>query len=140
MLRCVIDPGVLIAARLSGRGAPAVLIRRWLAGELDVIVSPQLLTELSEVLMRAKFRRWLTEEEAVAYVQFLRSHATLVPDPPAESGHSRDPDDDYLVTLARTARARVLVSGDPDLTDIPDPRPRILTPGALIDTLDRISG
>jgi uncharacterized protein len=138
MLSCVVDPGVLIAARLSGKGAPSELIRRWLTGEIEVVVSPQLLDELQDMLSREKFRRWLTEEESAAYVQFLRLHARLVPDPVAEHGHSRDPDDDYLVTLARSVRASALISGDSDLTGITAPSPKVLTPRELIEALDRL--
>lgn len=138
MLRIVVDPGVLIAARLSGKGAPAELIRRWYGGELDIVVSPDLLDKLVEVLTRDKFRRWLSLEEVSTYVQYLRSHATLVTDPPEEHGHCRDRDDDYLVTLARAARVAVLVSGDADLVDIPDGRPPVATPRALVEALDRM--
>ena len=138
MLTCVVDPGVLIAARLSGKGAPAEMIRRWLAGELDLIVSPLLLSEVRDVLLREKFRRWLTRDEAEAYVAFLRTHARLIPDPPPEHGHSRDADDDYLVTLARASNARALISGDRDLTTMPDARPPVLSPRELIITLERI--
>lgn len=138
MLRVVIDPGVLVSARLSGAGAPAELIRRWLAGQVDIIVSPLLLAELDDVLHRPKFRRWVTATEADAYIVFLREHATMVDDPPAEAGLTPDPDDDYLVTLARTAHADVLVSGDGDLTGLPGPQPLVRTPRALVDLLDRI--
>ena len=137
MLRVVIDPGVLVAARLSGAGAPAELIRRWLAGEIDIVVSPLLLAELSEVLHRRKFRRWLTTEEAGAYMEFLARHATVVDDPPTEVGVTPDPDDDYLVSLARAGRAQVLVSGDADLVTLVDPDPPVVTPRALVDRLDR---
>ncbi|MGH3952013.1 MAG: putative toxin-antitoxin system toxin component, PIN family [Pseudonocardiaceae bacterium] len=138
MLRVVIDPGVLVAARLSGRGAPAELIRRWLGGQIDIIVSPLLLEELEEVLHRPTFRRWLAPEEADAYVEFLRTHATLVDDPPREEGHTPDPDDDYQVALARGARADLLVSGDRDLVTLDDPHPPVRTPRALIDFLDHM--
>lgn len=138
MLRVVIDPGVLVSARLSGRGAPAEMIRRWLAGEIDIIVSPLLLAELGDVLTRPKFRRWLSVAEADAYTAFLASHATVVDDPHPESGHTPDPDDDYLVTLARHARADVLVSGDSDLCGLTDPHPPVRTPRALVEALDRI--
>lgn len=138
MLTCVVDPGVLVAARLSGKGAPAELIHRWLSGQLDLVVSPLLLAELDRVLDREKFRRWLTREEAQAYVEFLRTRPRIMADPPPTVGHTRDPDDDYLVTLARAVQARVLVSGDSDLTEIADPRPPVLTPRELIATLDRI--
>ena len=138
MLRVVVDPGVLVSARLSGRAAPAEMVRRWLAGQIDVIVSPRLLDELDDVLHRPAFGRWLTLDEADAYVELLRTHATVVDDPPPEVGHTPDPGDDYLVSLARDARADLLVSGDSDLVDPVDPRPPVRTPRALIDLLDQI--
>ena len=138
MLRVVVDPGVLVSARLSGRAAPAELVRRWLAGQIDVIVSPHLLDELDDVLHRPAFGRRLTPDEADAYLELLRTHATVVDDPPPEVGHAQDPGDDYLVSLARDARAVILVSGDSDLVDLVDPRPPVRTPRALIDLLDQI--
>jgi predicted nucleic acid-binding protein len=39
MFRVVLDPGVLIAAVLSPKGAPAELLRHWLAGEGPVKVA-----------------------------------------------------------------------------------------------------
>lgn len=136
MLRVVVDPGVLIAGRLSGKGAPADIIRRWLDGELDIVVSPMLMKELNDVFHRPKFRRRLSIAEADTYVAFLREHATLVSDPPAEEGHTPDPDDDYLVTLAKAVRADALISGDRDLVSIVDLTPPVLTPRAMIDLLE----
>lgn len=57
MLRVVIDPGVLVSAHISGQGAPAELIRRWIEGQIDILVSPLLLEELDGVLHRPKLRR-----------------------------------------------------------------------------------
>ncbi len=132
----VIDPCVLVAAPLSGREAPAELIRRWLAGQIDIIMSPLLLDELSDVFARAKFRQWLTIDEAERFVDLLRSHATLVDDPPPEHGLTPDSDDDYLVSLARTARAQVLVSGDADLVNLEQPLPPVRTARRLLELLD----
>ncbi len=134
----MIDPGVLVSARISGAGAPAELIRRWLAGQIDIIVSSLLLDELGDVLHRPKFRRWLSITETDDYIAFLTEHATLVDDPDPEHGHTPDPDDDYLVTLARAARAGALVSGDSDLTDFHDPHPPVTTPRGLVELLDHI--
>ncbi len=140
MLRVVVDTGVLVSARLSGRGAPAELVRRWLAGELDLIVSPLLPAELEEVLHRSAFRRWLAPDEVDDYVHLLRMHATMVDDPAPEVGLTPDPDDDYLVNLARAVDADVLISGDSDLLGVEDPRPPVRTPRALIGILDEIDG
>jgi PIN domain len=86
------------------------------------------LSELADVLARARFRRWLSEDEAAAFVASLRCGARVVDDPPPEPGVTPDPDDDYVVALARAAGADYLVSGDRHLTDLSDPDPPVLTP------------
>lgn len=136
MIRAVLDPGVLVAALISGRGAPAELLRRWLAGIFEIIVSPGLLDELADVLMRPKFRRYVTEREARDYVLLLRRGCVVMEDPPHEPGLTPDPGDDYLVALARAASAEVLVSGDPHLTRLRDPRPVVMTPRAFLERID----
>ena len=135
MYQAVLDPGVLIAAMLSAKGAPADLLRRWRAGDYELVASPKLLAELERVLLRLKFRKYLSEEEAREYVALFRRFATLVQDPPAVAGLTPDPGDDYLVSLARIAQAHFLVSGDPHLTGLPEPWPPVLTPRAFLDQL-----
>jgi putative PIN family toxin of toxin-antitoxin system len=135
MFRVVLDPGVLIAAVLSPKGAPAELLRRWLAGDYELVVSDKLLAELKRVLLRPKFRKYLSEAEAIEYVDLFHRLATAVPDPPEVHGLTPDPGDDYLVNLARAAKINFLVSGDPHLTDLSDPWPPVLTPRAFLERL-----
>ncbi len=135
MRRVVIDSNVLISARLSPRGSPGRLLRAWLDGRFELIVSPALLAELAGVLERPKFRRWLPVE-ARAFVQMLRVSATVLDDPPQQHHDLRDPDDSYLVTLARSAKADYLVSGDGDLTSLEHPRPAVITPTDFLASLD----
>lgn len=136
MRRVVIDSNVLISARLSPSGAPGRLLAAWLDGRFELIVSPGLLTELTGVLERPKFRRWLTVGEARALVRTLRTGATLIDDPPREHHGLRDPDDAYLLTLARSAKADYLVSGDGDLTSLSDPRPPVIAPADFLASLE----
>jgi putative PIN family toxin of toxin-antitoxin system len=140
MLRIVVDPGVLVSARLSGRGAPAELVRRWLSGEIDVVASPRLLEVLTEVLQRPTFRRWVTLDEVESYLSLLHMYAIVVDDPPPQYGITPDPDDDYLVSLARVARVDALVSGDSDLTELEDPHPPVRIPREVVDLLISIEG
>lgn len=135
MIRVVIDPGVLIAALLSPRGAPSTLLRLWLEGRFELIVSVELLAELSRVLAREKFRAYVTLDEAEEYVALFHRVATVVRDPPPEAGLTPDPGDDYLVALARAVHADVLISGDKHLIGLVDPNPTILTPGDLLGKL-----
>lgn len=127
---------MLISARLSPNGPPARLVTLWAEGAFELVVSPLLLDELSGVLSRRKFRHYVTEQEVTDYVNWVRSGALSVEDPPAEHGHTPDPDDDYLVTLARSCGADLLVSGDSDSTGLRSARPPIVTPAELVRHLD----
>ncbi len=113
-MRAALDPNVLIAALLSPRGSPAELLRRWLNGEYELVVATTLLAELARALAYPKVRRRGTEADAVAFVDLLRRSASLMNDPRDRPRVSRDPGDDYLVALARSAAA-ILVTGDEDL-------------------------
>jgi len=126
---------VLIAALISGAGAPRVLLQRWLRGDFELVVSPKLLAELERVLLRPKFGPYVTEPEIRAYVALLRRLATIVPDPPLIAELTPDPGDDYLVVLARASGAQTLVSGDRHLCDLVDPIPPVLTPRKFLDRL-----
>jgi putative PIN family toxin of toxin-antitoxin system len=134
--RVVLDSNVLISARLSPRGAPGRLLEAWLAKRFELIVSPALLTELQGVLERPKFRRWLTVKEARAFVKKLRVSATLIADPTQQHHDLRDPDDAYLLTLARRAEVDYLVSGDGDLTSLSNPEPPVITPSDFLASLN----
>lgn len=68
-------------------------------------------------------------------MQMLRVSATVFNDPPQQYHDLRDPDDSYLVTLVRSAKADYLVSGDGDLTSLKSPRPPVITPADFLASL-----
>ena len=83
-----------------------------------LVVSPLLLDELADVLGRPKFERWSSQGRAHAYIGALRARSEHRSDAPAaQPVEVRDPDDHYLVALAREAQAEHLVSVDRDLLD-----------------------
>lgn len=137
MLRAVLDPGVLIAALLSSEGAPADLLLAWRSGAFDLLLSRQLLDELVGVLLRPKFRRYTSEVDAVAYTELLRRGGVRLEDPPPELGLTADPGDDYLVALARAAKADALVSGDRHLLALAEvAHPPVPTPRQFLERLE----
>jgi predicted nucleic acid-binding protein len=60
----------------------------------------------------------------------------ILDDPPPLPGVSPDPDDDYLIALARAADADCIVSGDVHLLGLPDPSPPVFTPREFLERLD----
>jgi len=133
--RTVLDTNVLVSALISPGGPSAALVLELRDGAFELIASPALLAELREVLGREKFRRYATEAEAIAYVDLIRHEATILDDPaPGDRPLSADPDDEYLVDLARAAAADALVSGDAHLLDLRDRLP-VMTPAEFLATL-----
>lgn len=118
MRRAVLDPGVLVSALITPRGRPAKLLEQAQGGEFELLVSPQLLAELEDVLFRDKFRRYVDIETVERFLELIRREATVVPDSsdPAPLS-SDDADDDYLLALAYAQKA-VLISGDSHLLDL----------------------
>lgn len=135
MLRAVVDPGVLIAGFISPRAAPAALLRAWRIGEFELIVSPALLDELLIVLLRDKFRRYLSVQQARDLVIEIGSSATRAEDPAERPRVSRDPKDDYLIALAHATKVDALVSGDRDLLDLPGSATNAVTARVFLDRL-----
>lgn len=101
--------------------------------QVVAVVTQHLLDEVAAVLVRPKFRRWLSLADAVAFIETLGGKADLRPAPGRPSRRVRDPDDDYLVTLAEAIGA-VVVTGDADLLDA-DLDPPSITPRYLLETL-----
>lgn len=131
MTRAVLDSSVFVSALIAPRGTPAKLVIAARGGDFDLIASPLLLAELESVLRRDKFRGYAEIDGVVAYMQFLRREAQLVPDPESPPPvHCADPKDDYLVALAHDQKA-VLVSGDRHLLDLAGKIP-IFSPGEFL--------
>ena len=137
-MRAVLDSNVLISARLQPVGPSGLVVRAWTEEAFELVVSPGLLEELHGVLSRERFRRWVTTDEVDAFVAGIRVDAIVLDDPPAEAGLTPDPDDDYLVALARSAEADHLVSGDRHLLDLVDPHPPVLSPRAFLELLSHV--
>lgn len=134
-MRVVLDANVLVSAAISAAGPPRQIVSAWVGGRFELVASPALLEELSHVLARPRFRRFISIATAGDFIDGLAEDAEILDDPPAQPGLSPDPDDDYLITLARAAKADYLVSGDRHLLDLTDPGPPVLTPRQFLDLL-----
>lgn len=131
----VLDPNVLGSAAISSQGPSARLVGEARLHKFELMACPMLLVELGRVLARQRFRRYLSVEEAIRYVEGIGSLATGKADPQYISPATRDPSDDYLVAFLNMS-ADLLVSGDSDLTDLEDDR--IVTPRVAIEILESV--
>jgi uncharacterized protein len=89
------------------------------------------------VLARPKFQRYIDQKSATEYVARIQRHARTAGDPTNAPTVTRDPDDDYLVALAKQEDVDAIISVDLDLLDAGFTDPPVRTPRQLADTLTR---
>lgn len=136
MIRAVVDTSVLVSAFI-GRpdAAPSQIVGSWRDRRLTLVASPRLLDELTEVLARPKFDRWAGDGRGAAYAAAFAARCELHADSPAAPA-TRDPDDDFLVALARSASVDLLVSVDRDLLAAGLKDVTVVRPDELMNRLD----
>lgn len=137
-MRAVLDSNVLISAAIA-RGTTHQIVQDWLEREsFQLIVCESLLAEVSTVLIeRDHMRRWIVIEDARLFVNRVASAADVHDDPLAGPTLTRDPDDDFVIYLAREQSADLIVSGDRDLLEWPEQMPPVVTPARFVQILEQ---
>ena len=109
-MRAVLDSNILLSALTSPHGAPHRIHEAWRRGRFDLVTCPTRLDEVRRASRYPKLRAILQPHRVGAMVNALA--ASAVPDPPPRGHEADDPDDAWLLTLADTAEANWLVTGD----------------------------
>lgn len=78
------------------------------------MISVETIDEISEVIYRRKFDKYLTDEERAEFLQSLLAEAILV-EVLDTAQVCRDPKDDKFLNLASDGDADYIVTGDKDL-------------------------
>jgi uncharacterized protein len=113
--RVVFDTSTLVSAALREGSVPHQALVKALAS-CDVCASVETLAELSTVMGRRKFDRYLDRELRLSFVALVNRHAHLFAVPVgAVAPGSRDAKDDKFLALVLAAEADALVSSDDDL-------------------------
>lgn len=136
--RCVFDTNVLVSALLFDTSKPAQAFFAALRNG-EVLLSADVISEVSEVLGRKKFRRYVTEEERERFLRSLLQGAKLV-EIEEKIQACRDPKDDKFLELAVNGVADCIVTGDDDLLTLNPFRDiEIITPNDFLKALSKDS-
>lgn len=93
----VLDAGVFVSAAITPKGVASQILTAGVEGRFEYLLCPQLADEVTEVLERPKFARFLSDENRRRFLAEAFAAGRDVNDPAAIALLSRDPDDDYLL-------------------------------------------
>jgi len=127
-MKAVFDTNVLVSAFVT-EGVCAKLLGRARRKQLDLLISPFILKEFENVLLK---KLSASKEQIRTATKLISEAAQMVSPAFKVSGVCRDPDDDQILSCALSAEADYLVTGDSDLLELKEFRGiKILTPGAF---------
>lgn len=138
-VRSVFDTSVLVSALLFDESVPARAFYTALKDDV-VLLSEAAFRELSEVLGRKKFERYVTPDDRERFLALLLRESELVAIT-EEVRACRDPKDDKFLEAAVNGGATCLVTGDQDLLVLdPFRTVAIITPARYLELRKREHG
>ncbi len=114
--RVIFDANWYVSASISERSRRS-LFRILNDPRFSIIISAHLLFEYDDVIGRRNMRRYISPEQADRFKRWAREKTVMFV-PWSTVTVCRDPDDDYLLALAKDCEANFLISGDPDLQTV----------------------
>lgn len=128
----MLDTNVLVSALLAPASKPRLALDR-ARQQGALLVSYAVLCELSEVLHRARFHRYIDDEDIRRFLAALTREAEWIDDD-LQLTVCRDPKDNKFLSLAVSGQATHIITGDQDLLDLhPFQGIQILSPGAFLE-------
>jgi putative PIN family toxin of toxin-antitoxin system len=119
----VFDCMVILQAAARPTGPAGACFGAVREGRVTLLLSPEILTEVRDVLSRPKVLRKfpaLTQEAIDVFLRELADRAVTILDVPSLFRLPRDPKDEPYINLAIHAQVSYLVSRDNDLLDLMD--------------------
>ncbi len=129
--RFVFDTNVIVSAMLFSNAKPSLALKNGFRKGV-IVVSTETLEELSRVVFDEKFDKYAPAAMRQGFLERYETDCELI-EVTEEVSFCRDPDDDKFLSLAKTAKATAIISGDKDLlvlnpfNDIP-----IITPDEFL--------
>jgi uncharacterized protein len=128
-IKVIFDTNVWISFLIGKRLA---IIKNYISsGQITIVTTEQLLTEIKEVTSRERLKKYFPQESVLELLDLLETIAEKVE---IKSTHfiNRDPKDNFLLDLIDFSKADYLVTGDKDLLiHNPFKSATILTPASF---------
>ncbi len=136
----VVDTNVLVSGLLSqDSDSPlATILDGMLSGRLPFLLSPQLLAEYREVLLRPRVQHYhgLNASEIDAILTEIAVHGIWRES--SEAVSASDPNDDHLWRLLSVVPGSILITGDRILLENPPGYASVLSPRNYLELIRKV--
>ena len=134
-MRVVLDVNILVSALIKS-GKPRQLLFKIAEKKIQLVLSRGILEEFLEVTEHPKVKRYVDENDVVAFLRVLGNIATVVKARSKFEVVEEDPDDDVVLRTAYDAKAEYIVSGDRHLLLLEEFRKiKIVTVNQMLDNI-----
>ena len=116
-MKVVLDTNVLVSALIKA-GKPRELMLKIAEEKIRLVLSRGILEEFLEVANDKKVRRYVEEEDIVAFLRVVGSIAKMVRVRSKFKVVKEDPEDDIILRTAYDSKADYIVSGDKHLLSL----------------------
>jgi putative PIN family toxin of toxin-antitoxin system len=108
-MKVVLDTNVLISGLINIEGIPAQIVNLLVNGRLNLLYDSRILKEYEEVLGRKKFG--FNKSIVAPLLDYIKNEGEYITAEPTSKAFS-DKDDKMFYEVAKTARAKYLVTGN----------------------------
>src|SRR4030067_954988 len=116
-MKVVFDPNVLISALIT-TGKPRELFHKAAQGQIQLILSKDILKEFSEVTKDPRIRKYANQEDTIDFLTIIDRITKITKVKSRFKAIREDPDDDVGLRAAIDSKADYIVSGDKHLLSL----------------------
>lgn len=120
MLKVVIDTNVFVSATITEKGKPSQILKAWRVKKLEVIISPEILKEIGQVIFKPKIKKvsFWTDKERYQFIKDLAKICIFTLGSLKFKKIIKHASDHKFLVAAVEGKADYIVSGDRHLRDL----------------------
>lgn len=135
-MKVVLDANVLISALIK-HGKSRELLLKMVKKDIKLVLSRGILEEILEVSEDSKIRKYVIEDEVIAFLRLLGAIATTIKVRSVFKVVKEDSNDDIVLRTAYDGKAEYIVTGDKHLLSLEEFRKiKIVTVNQMLDMLE----
>ena len=134
-MRLVLDTNIYVSNLISEKGNPAKIVRWWLEGEFDVLVSQPITDEIIRVSGHERIQKKYAQvrENRLEYAALIAEQALWIEPQEKLDVIAADESDNRYVECAVAGGAQYIITGDEHLLELGEYEGiRVLTPAAFV--------